>query len=381
MDLRLSTEQQMIVDAVRDFAQGRLAPRAAEVDATGVFPLDAIRECAALGLCAMNVPEDAGGTGVGPVAAALAIQELARADASISVTQSVTNMVAEAIWRFGNPDQWRRFIPLATSGDHPIGAFVLTEPGAGSDATAQKTTAIQDGDEYVLNGTKNFITSAAYAGVFIVMARTGDRGSKGISAFLVERGAPGMRVGKEEDKMGLRGSNTAELVFENCRVPADHRLGEEGIGFKVAMSALDGGRINVASQALGIARAALRDAVEYAKTREAFGKPIAELQAIQWKIADMATQLDAAELLILRAAWLKQEKRPYTREASMAKLYATESANRAVKEALQVLGGYGYCRDYPLERYFRDCKVTTIYEGTSEIQRIVIARHTLAAMG
>lgn len=380
MDLRLSTEQQMIVDAVRDFAQDRLAPRAAEVDATGTFPLDSIRECAALGLCAMNVPEDAGGTGVGPVAAALAIQELARADASISVTQSVTNMVAEAIWRFGNPDQWRRFIPMAAAGDYPIGAFVLTEPGAGSDATAQKTTAIQDGDAYVLNGTKNFITSAAYAGVFIVMARTGKQGSKGISAFLVERGAPGMRVGKEEDKMGLRGSNTAELVFENCRVPVENRLGEEGIGFKVAMSALDGGRINVASQALGIARAALRDAVEYAKTREAFGKPIAELQAIQWKIADMATQLDAAELLILRAAWLKQEKRAYTREASMAKLYSTEAANRAVKEALQVLGGYGYCRDYPLERYFRDCKVTTIYEGTSEIQRIVIARHTLAMM-
>ncbi|MCC6160575.1 MAG: acyl-CoA dehydrogenase family protein [Deltaproteobacteria bacterium] len=381
MDLRLSTEQQMIVDAVRDFAQGRLAPRAAEVDATGVFPLDAIRECAALGLCAMNVPEDAGGTGVGPVAAALAIQELARADASISVTQSVTNMVAEAIWRFGNPDQWRRFIPMAAAGDYPIGAFVLTEPGAGSDATAQKTTAVLDGDAYVINGTKNFITSAAYAGVFIVMARAGKQGSKGISAFLVERGAPGMRVGKEEDKMGLRGSNTAELVFENCRVPVENRLGEEGIGFKVAMSALDGGRINVASQALGIARAALRDAVEYAKTREAFGKPIAELQAIQWKIADMATQLDAAEMLILRAAWLKQEKRPYTREASMAKLYSTEAANRAVKEALQVLGGYGYCRDYPLERYFRDCKVTTIYEGTSEIQRLVIARHTLAMIG
>lgn len=379
MDLRLSEVQRMVVDAVSAFSAEQLAPKAAEVDASRRFPIESIRACAEMGLCAMNVPEEYGGGNVGAVAAALVVQEIAKGDASVSVTLSVTNMVAEAILRWGNEDQKKTLIPRLCAGEYPIGAFVLTEPGAGSDATRQKTTAVLDGDHYVLNGTKNFITSAAWSSVYIVMARTGDEGSRGISAFLVERDAPGMRVGKEEDKMGLRGSNTAELVFEDCRVPVSNRMGEEGIGFRVAMTALDGGRINVASQALGIARAAMRDAVEYAKVRTAFGKPIANLGAIQDKIAKMATELDAADLLIQRAAWLKEMKRPHTREASMAKVFSTEAANRACKEALQVLGGYGYCREYPLERYFRDCKVTTIYEGTSEIQRLVIARHTIGA--
>ncbi|MBZ0273350.1 acyl-CoA dehydrogenase family protein [bacterium] len=378
MDFAFTDEQRMIREAVRDFAQGELAPKAADVDRTGRFPIESVRQLAGMGLFAMCVPEEFGGGAAGAVAQALAQMEVAEADASLCVVMSVTNMVAEAINRDGTDEQKRRFIPMLVSGEFPVGAFVLTEAQAGSDATNIRTRAERDGDAYVLNGQKVFITSAAWASVYLVFARTGGEGSDGISAFLIERGTPGMTVGKEEKKMGLNGSNTCELVFENCRVPVQNRVLDEGRGFRVAMGSLDGGRIGVASQAIGIGRAAMRAALAYAPTREAFGKPLTEIGAIQHKIADMATELDAAQLLALRAAWLKEQGRGrFTREASMAKVFASEAANRVCKEAVQVFGGYGYCTDYPVERHYRDCKVTTLYEGTSEIQRLVIARSLL----
>jgi butyryl-CoA dehydrogenase len=378
MDFHLTDDQRMIVDSVRSFAKKELAPKAAEVDRTGVFPLESHRKLAELGLIGMNVSEKYGGSEAGAVALSLALTEIAVADASIAVTMSVSNMVAETIAAGATEAQKERFIPQICGGDYPIGAFALSEAGAGTDATALKTRAVRDGDDYILNGTKTFITSAAFASVILVMARTSDEpGAKGITAFLVERGAPGMSVGKEEHKMGIRGSNTAELIFENCRIPENQRIGGEGEGFKVAMTALDGGRIGIASQALGIGKAAFDASIQYAKEREAFGRPIAKFQAIQWKLADMATELDAAQLLTRRAARLKEDKKPFTKEASMAKVFSTEAANRACREAVQIFGGYGYCSEYPVERYMRDCKVTTIYEGTSEVQRIVIARHLL----
>ncbi len=368
----------MIVDSVRSFSKKELAPNAAEVDRTGVFPLESHRKLAELGLIGMNVSEKYGGSEAGAVALSLALTEIAAADASIAVTMSVSNMVAETIAAGATEAQKERFIPQICGGDYPIGAFALSEAGAGTDATALKTRAVRDGDDYILNGSKLFITSAAFASVVLVMARTSDEPrAKGITAFLVERGAPGMSIGKEEHKMGIRGSNTAELIFENCRIPENQRIGGEGEGFKVAMTALDGGRIGIASQALGIGRAAFEASIQYAKEREAFGRPIAKFQAIQWKLADMATELDAAQLLTRRAARLKEDKKPFTKEASMAKVFSTEAGNRACREAVQIFGGYGYCSEYPVERYMRDCKVTTIYEGTSEVQRIVIARHLL----
>ncbi len=379
MDFELNDDQRMIVDSIGSYAQKELAPKAAEVDKSGIFPLDTHREVANLGLVGMNVAEKYGGSRAGAIALSLALTEIAAADASVSVTMSVSNMVAETIANSATEEQKMRFIPQICGGDYPIGAFALSESGAGTDAMALKTKAVREGDEYILNGSKLFITSAEFASVVLVMARTGDEpGAKGITAFLVEHGAPGMSIGKEEDKMGIRGSNTAELIFENCRIPADQRLGGEGEGFKVAMTALDGGRIGIASQALGIGRAALNASISYSKEREAFGAPISTFQAIQWKLADMATELDAARLLTLRAAWLKENKKTFSKQASMAKVFSTEAANRACKEAVQIFGGYGYCSEYPVERYLRDCKVSTIYEGTSEVQRIVIARHLLS---
>ena len=378
MDFEFTDDQRMIRDAVRNYSRAELAPRAAQVDRQGRFPIERVRELSELGFVGMTVPEEYGGTLAGALALSLSLTEIAAGDASVAVIMSVSNMVAEAIWRLGTEAQRRRFIPMICHGEYPVGGFALTEAQAGSDATNLRTRAVRDGGHFVLNGTKTFITSAAFASVYIVMARASDEpGSRGITALLVERGAPGMSVGKEEKKMGLNGSQTCELSFEDCRVPAENVLSGEGQGFRVAMTALDGGRIGVASQAIGIASAAMAVAVDYAKQRVAFGKPISELQAIQWKFADMATQLDAARLLVWRAAWRKDNKLPFTREASMAKLYAAEAANRACKEAVQILGGYGYCADYPVERHFRDARVTTIYEGTSEIQRIVIARHVL----
>ncbi len=381
MDLRLSDEQQLLQRMTRDFATQRLRPLAAETDRQGLFRVDVLREMAALGLMGINVPAAYGGSEMGAVAYSLALTEIARECASTAVTTAVTNMVAETIVAFGSEAQKARFVPFITSGEAVAGAFDLSEPGCGSDAAALRATAERRGDTYVLNGEKAWITSGAHAGVHIVMAKT-DRsaGARGISAFLVTPDLPGFRVGREEDKLGMRGSNTVSVILEDCEVPADRRLGAEGQGFRVAMRALDGGRIGVASQALGIGLAARDAAARYALERRAFGQPIADFDAIRTYVADMSTELEAARLLVLRAAALKDAAAgPYSREAAMAKAFAAETANRVCGLAIQIHGGVGYTREFPVERYFRDARVTTIYEGTSEVQRIVVAREVLRA--
>jgi alkylation response protein AidB-like acyl-CoA dehydrogenase len=323
----------------------------------------------------VNLPEELGGSAAGVVSYSLAMQEVARACASTAVTMAVTNMVGEVIARFGTDEQKHRHCPKLASGEHVAGSFALSEPGAGSDPGGMRTTARRDGNAWIIDGEKQWITSGAHAGVMVVWARTGGPGTKGISCFLVEGGAPGLHIGKAEDKMGLRGSNTVSLQFENCR---GELLGEESSGFRIAMMALDGGRIGISSQAIGIARAALDESVQYAKDRKAFGKAISEFQAIQWKLADMRTELDAAHLLCMRAASMKERGVPFSREASMSKVFSTEAAVRICNEAVQIHGGYGYIREFPAERHLRDVRVTTIYEGTSEVQRIVIARSLLS---
>ena len=378
MDFDLSDEQRMIQEMVADFSASELAPHAAEIDRTERFPIEIYRKLNELGLCGMNVPEEYGGSGAGAVALSLALTEITKGDASVGVTTSVTNMVAESIFRYGNEEQRKRFLPLIFDSDHPIASFALTEPQAGSDAGNIQTRAIKDGDHYVLNGTKLFITSGAYASVFLVLARTLKvPGAKGISAFVIPQKTPGLIIGKEEKKMGLRGSNTVSINLEDCRVPASNLIGDEGNGFQIAMSALDSGRIGIASQALGIGLISLKEAMSFAKERIQFGKPISELQAIQFKLADIATLLETSRLLIMRAASLKDSKKPFTLEACMAKVFSTEAANKCVSEALQIHGGYGYVSEYPIERHLRDVKVSTIYEGTSEIQRLVISRRIL----
>jgi alkylation response protein AidB-like acyl-CoA dehydrogenase len=378
LELDLTPDQAAVVASVRRFAEKELAPNAAAWDREETFPAEAIRRAAKLGLCGMLVPRAYGGSDVGPVAYALAIQEVAKGCGSTAVTLSVTNMVAETILKWGTAEQRARFLPQLFSGEFPTGAFALTEPHAGSDASALTTRADRADGGYVLGGGKIFITSGDVASLLVVYARTDKaQKSRGISAFVVERGTPGLVFGTHEDKMGLKASRTIQVGFEDCFVPEANRLGAEGQGFTVALSALDGGRIGIASQALGIGRAALAAALRYAQEREQFGQPIARLGAVAAMLADMATELDAAELLVLRAASMKADGRPFAREAAMAKLFATEAANRACGKAVQVLGGYGCTVDYPVERHFRDCKVTTLYEGTSEIQRLVIARHVL----
>jgi alkylation response protein AidB-like acyl-CoA dehydrogenase len=310
------------------------------------------------------------------------MQEVARACASTAVTMAVTNMVGEVIARFGSDAQKKRCCPKLASGEWTAGAFALSEPGAGSDPGGMSTTAVKDGDAWVLNGAKQWITSGAHADVLVVWARTGDRtsqpGTRGISCFLVEEGTPGLKIGRAEDKMGIRGSNTVALQFEDCRIPEPSLLGELHGGFKIAMMALDGGRIGISAQAIGIARAALAESVQYAKDRKAFDKPIAEFQAIQWKLADMQVDIDAAHLLCMRAATMKALGVPFTREASMAKVFASEAAVRVCNEAVQIHGGYGYIREFAAERHLRDARVTMIYEGTSEVQRIVVARSVIS---
>ncbi len=374
----LSEEQQLIQQMARDFANRELAPVAEKRDAEQIFPLPELAKLAELGLMGVNVPEEYGGAEAGVVAYSLAISELARACPSTTVAVAVTNMVAEVICQYGSEEQREKYVNAITSGEYCSAAFALSEPHSGSDASALKTTAKPTDSGWVLNGTKQWITSGDHAGVIVVWARTSDApGHKGISTFLVEQGTAGMEVGKHENKMGIRGSTTVPLIFEDCEVPKDAILGHEGQGFPVAMTALDGGRVGIGSQAVGIGQAALDEARKYALERTAFGKPIGALQAIQWMIADSASELEAARLLTLRAAWLKENKRIFTREASMAKVYSSEMANRICYRALQIHGGYGYVKEYPIERLTRDARVTTIYEGTSEIQRLVIARTLL----
>jgi len=382
VDLTLNETQSLVQRTARDYATRVIAPLAAEIDRKERIPPEIIRGLGELGLLAVNVPEELGGSQAGVVSYALAMQEVARACASTAVTMAVTNMVGEVIAKFGTDEQRRRCCPRLARGDEWLaGAFALSESEAGSDPGGMRTTARRDGDAWVIDGAKQWISSGAYAGVFVVWARTGDRehfpGTRGISCFLVEGGTPGLRVGKHEDKMGLRGSNTASLEFDGCRVPESALLGQLNGGFKIAMMALDGGRIGISSQAIGIARAALAESVQYAKDRKQFDKPIAGFQAIQWKLADMRTELDAAHLMCMRAAWLKENGRVFSREASMSKMFATEAAVRICNEAVQIHGGYGYTREFAAERHLRDVRVTMIYEGTSEVQRIVVARNLL----
>jgi len=378
MDFHLTEEQKMIQQMAKDFAEKELKPRAAEVDATRQYPLPVLKAMAELGLMGMNIPAEYGGSQTGVVSYSLAMTEIGKACASTGVTMSVTNMVAEVIQAFGKEEQRLTYIPRICRGEYSAGAFALTESTAGSDPSSMKSVAERDGDAYVLNGSKAFISSAEIAGVFVVWAKTDKTaGPKGISAFVVEKGHPGFKIGRNEEKMGQRGSCTNEISIEDCRLSRKALLGQEGEGFKIAMMALDGGRIGVGSMAVGIGLAAIEYAVGYAKNRIQFGRPISSFQAIQWMIADSFTELEAARLMVLRAAYLKEKGRRFTREASMAKLLATETANQVCYKALQILGGYGYSKEFPLERYARDCRVTTIYEGTSEIQRLVIARDIL----
>ncbi len=380
MNLNLTQEQRLIRDMARDFAKNELAPRALAWDLDASFPEDQIRQMAELGLMGVNVPESLGGAEAGPEALSMAITEIAKGCASCAVTMSVTNMVGEVIAKFGTDEQKRAYCPKITSGEYLAGAFCLSEAGAGSDPGSMKTTAVKRGDRWILSGEKMWITSGAYAGVHVVWARTGGKGTKGISCFLVEAGTEGMSTGKKEDKMGLRASNTVPVLFEDCAVPESALLGEVDKGFAIAMMALDGGRIGIASQALGIGLAARDEAVSYAKERVQFKRPIADFQGIQWMLADNETELCAARALTLRAAWLKGKGRPFSYEASMAKTFASEAAGRVCDNALQIHGGYGYVKEYPIERHYRDVRVTRIYEGTNQIQRLVIARHLLEGL-
>jgi butyryl-CoA dehydrogenase len=379
MEFALTEEHRLVQQTAREFATREILPVASQLDAEHRFPTEIVRGLGELGLMGVTVPEEYGGAGMDHVAYVLAMEEVARACASTAAIMSVNNsLVCDPILRYGTEEQKRRYLPVLASG-RELGCYCLTEPQAGSDAASLQTTARLDGDRWVLNGTKVFVTNAREAWVFIVYARTEEvPGARGISAFLVERDYPGITVGKVERKMGLLASSTCEVLLEDCRVPRENLLGARGEGFKVALSTLDGGRIGIAAQAVGIARAALEESVAYAKERRQFGRPIAEFQAIQWKIADMATRIEAARLLALRAAWLRDQGKRCTVEASMAKLFASETAMFAAHQGVQIFGGYGYIKDYPVERYFRDAKITEIYEGTSEIQRMVIARNLLA---
>jgi alkylation response protein AidB-like acyl-CoA dehydrogenase len=381
VDFALSESEQLIQRTAREFADKRLRPVAAEIDESERFPLDELRGLAELGMMGVNVPEALGGAEAGAVAYALAMIEIARGCASTAVTMAVTNMVAEIICRYGTDAQRAKHVPKLVSGEYVAGSFALSEPAAGSDPGGMQTSATASAEGYVLFGSKAWVTSGAHAGVLVVWARTAPRdthpGTKGISCFLVDQGTPGVKIGPPEQKMGLRGSNTVPVTFDDCRLGKGALLGQLHQGFPIAMTALDGGRIGISAQAIGIAAGALEEATTYAKDRRQFERPIADFQAIQWLLADSQTELDAARLLCLRAASLKREGTAFTREASMAKLFASEAANRICDRALQVHGGYGYVRDFAVERHLRDVRVTRIYEGTSEIQRTVIARAVL----
>lgn len=374
MNLRFTEEQEMMRKMVRDFAQAEIAPFVEKME-QGQFPREILRKMGELGLMGIPIPEKYGGSEMDFTSYIIAIHELSRVSATVGVILSVhTSVGTNPILYFGTEEQKEKYIPKLASGEY-LGAFCLTEPSAGSDAGSLKSRAVKNGDHYVINGSKVFITNAGEADVYIVFASTNpELGSKGISAFIVEKDTPGLVFGKDEHKMGLHGSRTLQLTFEDMRVPAENLLGNEGEGFKIAMANLDAGRIGIASQALGIAEAAFEAAAGYAKERVQFGKPIAAQQGVGFKLADMATSVEAAKLLIYRAADMRQRGIKCGLEASMAKLFASKTAVDVTTEAIQVFGGYGYTEDYPVERYFRDAKITEIYEGTSEIQRIVISK-------
>jgi alkylation response protein AidB-like acyl-CoA dehydrogenase len=381
MYLDLTEEQKLIQDTARDFALAELEPVAADLDCGGDDTIfyENLRKLAELGFMGLNVKDEYGGSEAGVVAFSVAMTEIARACASTAVTVSVNNMVCEVIQALGSEEQKKQYVTKICSGEYAAGAFGLTETGAGSDPAGMTTSAVLDGDEWILNGSKIFITSGTCAGVFVIWAVTDPEApkGKGISLFLLEAGTPGFVIGKKEEKMGQHASATNELLFQDCRIPKSALMGELNDGFRVAVSELAGGRIGIGSLGLGVGLAAMDCATSYSLERKQFGKKISSFQAIQWKIADAYTELEASRLLLMNAAFKKEQGRSFAKEASMAKVFATESANRACYEAMQILGGYGYTKDYPVERYARDVRITSIYEGTSEVQRLIISREIL----
>jgi len=378
MLFKLTPEQLMIQNMVREFSRKVVAATASERDKTKEFPAENFRQMGDLGLMGMMIPQKYGGESADAISYVLALSEIAYSCASTSVVMSVQNsIVCETLYKFGTEEQKQEFLVPLASGEM-IGAFGLTEPEAGSDPVSQQTTAVRDGDKYIINGTKRFITTGEHSKVVLVTAKTDEtKGHKGISCFVIPKGTPGLIVGRLEDKMGLRASDTTDLILENCAVPASNRVGKEGDGFKIAMSGLDSGRIGIAAQSYGVAMAAFDAAVKYAKKRKQFGSAVSKHQAIRFQIADMATQIEAAKQLIFSAASMKDRGETYTKEASIAKLFASEMVNEVTARAIQIHGGYGFTKDYNVERFYRDARVFTIYEGTSEIQRIVISNQVL----
>jgi alkylation response protein AidB-like acyl-CoA dehydrogenase len=378
MDFSLSEEQKMLRAAVREFAEKELEPIAAKTDEEARFPAAAIKKAAEIGLMGTGYPETDSGSGGGAVEQTIVFEELARVCASTSVILIVTNeLVSYPIYAFGTKEQKKKYLTPLLKGEK-LGAFGLTEAGAGSDVAAMSTTATKKAGGYVLNGNKIFISNGAEAEIIVTFATLDkSQGYRGVTAFIIEKGMLGFSVGKHERKLGIRGSSTTELIFDNCFVPEENRLGSEGKGFRIALESIDVSRIGIAAQAVGIAQGALDKALAYGKERQQFGQSIANFQAIQWMLADMATQIDASRLLTYRAAYLKDQNQPFTKEASMAKVYAAEAASFVTTKALQIFGGYGYIKDFPIERYFRDARITEIYEGTSEMQRMTIARQLI----
>ena len=378
MDFKLSKEQQMIRDVMREFTEKEVEPIAQEIDETGRFPRETVEKMARYNMLGIPFPEEYGGAGGDEVAYAIAVEELSRACGTTGVICSAhTSLGCWPIFRYGTEEQKQKYlVPLAKG--EKLGAFGLTEPDAGTDAAGQQTTAVLDGDSYILNGSKIFITNGGQADVYIIFAMTDkSKGTRGISAFIVEKDAPGFSIGKIEDKMGIRGSSTTELIFTDCIIPRENLLGKEGKGFGIAMSTLDGGRIGIGAQALGIAQGALDETIQYIKEREQFGRPLAKFQGLQWMIADMGTAIEAARLLVYRAAYNKANGLAYNKEAAMAKLFAANTAMDVTTKCVQLHGGYGYTKDYPVERMMRDAKITEIYEGTSQVQQMVIAANLL----
>jgi alkylation response protein AidB-like acyl-CoA dehydrogenase len=377
MDFKFSKSEEMIQKVAKEFAEKEVAPLAEELDKEGRYPFDTFEKMVKLGYAGIGVPEAYGGSGGDDIIKVIVVSEIAKKCASTAAIISIHSVFVQTILKFGTEEQKKRYLPLVTSGGMKT-AFALTEPNAGSDAAAVMTTAVVDGNDYIINGTKCFITGGNVADFVVVFASTDlTKGVKGLSAIVVPKGTPGFSIGKIEDKMGLRASQTAELIFDNCRVPRENLVGKEGHGFKIAMIGLDGARIGVAAQALGIAEGALEESISYMKERVQFGKPISQFQGLQWYISDMATRIECARWMIYRAAFLKISGESFTKEAAIAKINASETASYVANKALQIHGGYGYMKDYPLERMVRDAKITEIYEGTSEIHKVVISRTVL----
>ena len=374
MNFTLTKEQELVRQMVRDFAVNEVKPIAAEIDVTERFPMENVKKMGELGMMGIPFPTEFGGAGGDVLSYILAVEELSKVCATTGVILSAhTSLCASLINENGTPEQKEKYLRDLCTGNK-IGAFGLTEPGAGTDAAGQQTTAVLDGDNYILNGSKIFITNGGVADTFIIFAMTDkSKGTNGISAFIVEKGFQGFSIGKKEDKLGIRASSTTELIFENCIVPKENLIGREGKGFGIAMKTLDGGRIGIAAQALGIAEGALEEAIKYMKERKQFGRPISAFQGLQWMVAEMSTKIEAARFLVYKAAWLKENKQPYSVDAARAKLYAAEVAMDVTTKSVQLFGGYGYTKEYPIERMMRDAKITEIYEGTSEVQKMVIS--------